>query len=96
MPSTMLEKIEQLAEFVDQDIPVLADMDDCLIGVINRRDRYYAVYSRSKIVRKLMNDHGWSYLDSLEWFEYNIQCAYGGKQTPLYLIDEFPDGVECL
>lgn len=89
----MLDKIEQLAEFVEQDIPLFADFDDCIIGAIQRRGKYYAVYSRSKMLRQLMRDNGWDYFEALEFYEFNIECAYGGPQSPLILIDEFPDGV---
>jgi hypothetical protein len=90
---SMVEKIEQLAEFSEQDIPLFADFDDCIIGAICRRGRYYAVYSRSKMLRQLMRDNGWDYFDSLDWFGHNIECAYGGPQSPLILIDEMPDGI---
>lgn len=90
---SMVEKIEQLAEFSEQDIPLFADLDECLIGVVCRKSRYYAVYSKSKIIKHLMNQNGWDYLEAIDWFGFNIECAYGGPQSPLILMDEFPDGV---
>lgn len=89
----MREQLDQLAEFTQQDIPLFADFDDCLIGAVCRRGRYYAVYSRSKMLQQLIRDNGWNYFDALDWFGHNIECAYGGPQSPLILIDEFPDGV---
>jgi len=55
---SMVEKIEQLAEFSEQDIPLFADLDECLIGVVCRKSKYYAVYSKSKIIKHLMNQNG--------------------------------------
>jgi hypothetical protein len=86
------EQIQELAIASEQDITILADFDDCIAGVIYKKNKYYVVYSRSKILDKLMNDNGWEYLDALDYYEFNIECAYYGPQSPLILIDELPDG----
>jgi hypothetical protein len=92
----IVDTIHQLAEYAEQDIPLLADMDECLVGVVCRKYKYYAVYSKSQIIKKLMRDNDWSYLVATEWFDYNIEDVYAGPQSPLYLIDEFPDGVHAI
>ena len=32
-----------------------------------------------------------AYLHAVEWFDYNIACAYMGKYTPVYVIQEGED-----
>jgi len=86
------EQIQELAIANEQDIPMFADFDDCIAGVIYKKNKYYVAYSRSKILDKLMNDNGWEYLDALDYYEFNIESAYYGPQSPLILIDELPDG----
>ena len=29
-----------------------------------------------------------AYLHDIEWFDYNIACAYMGKYTPVYVVQE--------
>jgi hypothetical protein len=80
---------EKINEFVDEytwgepDEPVLlADgFDEAFIGLTTSNIR--AVYSIDKIIEILSKDM--SEEDAWEHFHYNIECAYVGEKTPIYI-----------
>ena len=43
-----------------------------------------AVYNAREVLEILTKD-GMSYEDALEYFDFNIECAYHGEQTPIFL-----------
>lgn len=50
---------------------------------------------KKKEVKRELNDHevydAWN--DAIEWFEYNVECAYVGENTPIFL-ERLEDGEE--
>lgn len=63
-----------------EDIIILDGLDDAFVGVkIGKLPK--AIYSKDKIIEILMNDM--NYTDAIEYFDFNIGCAYFGKQTPI-------------
>ena len=80
---------EQIEEFVDEytggdpeEKVLLADgLDEAFIGLTSTNIR--AVYSIDKIIECLSKDM--SEEDAWEYFHYNIECAYVGEKTPLYI-----------
>ena len=55
------------------------DFADAFVGVI---DDSIAVYERDKVIEVFMNRDGMSDIEAVEWFDYNVQGAYIGEQTP--------------
>ena len=62
------------------------DFADAFVGVI---DDSIAVYERDKVIEVFMNRDGISDIEAVEWFDYNVQGAYIGEQTPLYIQTDF-------
>ena len=62
------------------------DFGDAFVGVI---DDSIAVYERDKVIEVFMNRDGMSDIEAVEWFDYNVQGAYIGEQTPLYIQTDF-------
>ena len=62
------------------------DFADAFVGVI---DDSIAVYERDKVIEVFMNRDGMSDIEAVEWFDYNVQGAYIGEQTPLYIQTDF-------
>ena len=62
------------------------DFADAFVGVI---DDSIAVYDRDKVIEVFMNRDGMSDIEAVEWFDYNVQGAYIGEQTPLYIQTDF-------
>lgn len=60
--------------------------DNCLIGVAHMKDgRKLSIYCREKCIEYLMAKNTWSREDAEEFFEYNIENAYIGPKTPIFL-----------
>lgn len=81
---TQLEKVIELCP--DEEFLKADGWDDCIIGVTTRG---VLVYNRNKIIDMLMKDK-LSREEAEEYFEFNIECAYVGDKTPIYIdvIDE--------
>ena len=63
--------------------------DDCIIGfaeVWDGNKRFHRiVYDALKMVEVLMDRDGMSHEEAMEYFEFNINCAYHGQGTPIYM-----------
>lgn len=59
--------------------------DNAIVGMVNMGGRYVVLYDPVKVVDNLM-DEGASYDDAYEFFSYNIESAYVGKNTPAFLV----------
>jgi SOS response regulatory protein OraA/RecX len=68
--------------YPDEEIMLLDDLDSAFIGLTTNNIR--AVYSVQKIIDELMNQ-GMSEEDAYEYFSFNIECAYVGEKTPIYV-----------
>lgn len=72
---------------IHPDILLADGLDSAFLGIVERHDiKAVAVYSVRRIVEKLMSD-GMTDEEAWEWFEFNIEGAYVGDRTPLYLHD---------
>lgn len=49
-------------------------------------DNEHAVYDVDRIMLVLQTVHGMAGDEAEEWFQFNIEGAYLGPETPLYLI----------
>ena len=83
---------EQMVDFMATHCPksILADgLNDCIVGVLIIKPKTTNVlYSTHKIVRKLMKRDGMSYLDAVEFFDFNIKGAmFDESITPKYIND---------
>jgi hypothetical protein len=65
----------------DDEVLLLDGLDEAFIGLTSGNIR--AVYSINKIIEILSNDM--SEEDAWEYFSYNIECAYVGEKTPIYI-----------
>ena len=64
---------------------ILVDgLDDALLGY-DTKSR--AIYSVGKIIQIFMERDGMDENTAREWFDYNLEQAYLGEYTPIYLYD---------
>ena len=61
---------------------------DALIGYGYQFNNHVAIYSREKCIDILMERDGMDIEEAEEYFEYNVQGAYVGKKTPVFLSQE--------
>jgi hypothetical protein len=43
------------------------------------------VYAISKVLEILQAEHDFDEQEAIEWFEHNIECAYVGESTPIWV-----------
>jgi hypothetical protein len=77
---------DEINDYIDEHYPeeeilLLDGLDEAFIGLTTTDIR--AVYSVQKIIEILSKDM--SEEDACEYFSYNIECAYVGEKTPLYI-----------
>ena len=76
--------LESIAEFNPEAL--LADgLEDAIVGY-DTKGR--VIYSVGNIIDILVERDGMSYEDASEYFSFNIECAYIGEHTPIYMYEE--------
>lgn len=58
--------------------------DDAIIGVTQRDGADVVVYDRSKVLH-MLEQQGMDADEAVEYYEFNIACAYVGPQTPIFV-----------
>jgi hypothetical protein len=81
-----------MIDLTDEGMLVADGYDSAIIGVtsILGRSQDVLVYDSTKVIALLV-DEGMPYEDALEYFSFNIECAYMGEGTPLFMtpIEEY-------
>ena len=73
------------------DNVLLADgMEAAFLGIGYQFTKPVAVSSKKRALEALMKQ-GMTYEDAVEYFDFNVQGAYVGEQTPVFLDDENPE-----
>ena len=62
--------------------------EEALIGYGNQFNNHVAIYDRDKCIDILMERDGMDIEEAEEYFEYNVQGAYVGEETPVFLNQE--------
>lgn len=77
-------KIKKILSLYPDDGFVKADgLDDAIIGIHTGDGNARLVYSIDAIIKILMKDMNED--DAYEYFYFNIEGAYLGEQTPIYI-----------
>ena len=77
------EIINEVME-LNPDAVCITGFDDCIIGYGRRPGMEVVLaYDVELIIKKLMERDGMSEQDAIEFYEYNIDCAYMGESTPI-------------
>ena len=81
-------KLEQriLENYPDEQILLLDGFDDAFIGIGNQFNKLIAIYDRNKCI-EVLEESGMDVEGAIEYFEFNIQSAYVGEGTPIFLIE---------
>lgn len=88
LKESKLKEREQLLESIAEFNPeaLLADgLEDAIVGY-DTKGR--VIYSVGSIIDILVERDGMSYEDASEYFSFNIECAYVGEHTPIYMYEE--------
>ena len=78
-----MTKLSKILDMYPDEGYIKADgFDPAVIGVSTNG---CLVYDVETILEILMERNGWSYEDAVEYFDYNIDGAYVGERTPIYV-----------
>ena len=82
------KRIEELKETIAEHNPeaMFADGHDHAIMGYTTDGR--VVYSANQIIVGLMDRDGMTNEEAVEFFNFNIECAYVGEYTPIYMYEE--------
>ena len=86
-----MNKLELLAEQYSEFELLSADgFDDAVLGVVfdNMNAVPRIAYSISKCVKILVNRDHMSPDEAREYFDFNVEGAYMGEKTPIWVEDE--------
>lgn len=82
--TTKSELLESISEF-NPEAKLADGFDDSILGY-DTKGR--VVYSVNSILDTLVNRDGMDYDEAQEYFGFNIECAYIGEYTPIYMYEE--------
>jgi len=82
--TTRLELLESITEF-NPEAKLADGFDDSILGY-DTKGR--VIYSINSILDTLVNRDGMDYDEAQEYFGFNIECAYVGEYTPIYMYEE--------
>ena len=74
---------EELAARVDPDTMLADGLEDAAVGVLFAPTR--VLYDTEKVLEVLMKRDGMSHDDAYEFFSFNIEGAYVGPKTPVFM-----------
>lgn len=76
---------DEIAE-INPDALMLDGFDDAIIGMAERINLGPVVaYDIEKIIEVMMERDGMDYAEALEYYSFNIQSAWMGDYTPIYI-----------
>lgn len=87
-----MTKLELLTEhYADLELLKADGFDEAVIGVVF--DKVIGVarlaYSRCQCLEILMNRDGMTEDEALEYFDFNVEGAYVGEKTPIWVDDTY-------
>ena len=78
-------------KYKGDEITTAAGLDDAIVGVGVRCGKPpLVVYNVERVIDILMDRSDMSYQDAVEFFEYNVEGAWVGETTPLWLYELKP------
>ena len=75
--------MKELLEKIDPELLYADGFDDCILGMTFRDSTPVVLYSSSRIIQSLSKDMPEE--EAIEYFEFNINGAYVGERTPMYV-----------
>lgn len=82
--TTRSELLENISEF-NPEAKLADGFNDSILGY-DTKGR--VIYSVNSILDTLVNRDGMDYDEAQEYFGFNIECAYVGEYTPIYMYEE--------
>jgi len=79
------DQIESSLEDIEDEIMLADGFEDAYLGIGRQFTRVpFAIYDRNKCIEILMKD-GMSDEEAEEYFQYNVEGAWVGDNTPVFI-----------
>jgi len=76
---------DKIIEQFDEDVLLADGFDRALLGIGRAANGLaIAVYCRNKCI-SVLREQGMTRLEAEEYFDYNVQGAYVGERTPMFV-----------
>ena len=82
------KRLEELKESIAQHNPEAQFADGHDHAIMGYATDGRVIYSANQIIGGLMNRDGMTEEEADEFFSFNIECAYVGEYTPIYMYEE--------
>ena len=82
------KRLEELKEVIAEHNPEALFADGHDHAIMGYATDGRVIYSVNQIIEGLMNRDGMTKEEADEFFSFNIECAYVGDYTPLYMYEE--------
>ena len=80
-----LEELKETMAWVNPEAQFADGHDHAIMGYATDGR---VIYSANQIIEGLMNRDGMTKEEADEFFSFNIECAYVGEYTPIYMYEE--------
>lgn len=77
---------DEIAKLVDEDTLLADGLEDAIVGVLFAPMR--VLYDTGRVLGILMTRDGMSEEEACEFFQFNIEGAFMGPKTPVFLYVE--------
>ena len=71
--------------YPEEEFILCEGFDDQFLGIGKQFNSSFAVYSKDGCIKQLMKKNLINYEEAEEYFLFNIQNAYVGEKTPIFL-----------
>ena len=82
------KRIEELKETIAEHNPEALFADGFDNAMLGYSTDCRVIYSVDQIVETLVERDGMTPDEAIEFFNFNIECAYLGEYTPIYMYEE--------
>ena len=82
------KRIEELKETIGEHNPEALFADGFDNAILGYSSDCRVIYSVDQIMETLVERDGMTPDEAIEFFGFNIECAYVGEYTPIYMYEE--------
>ena len=82
------KRLEELKETIAEHNPEAMFADGYDNAIMGYSSDMRVIYSADQIVETLVERDGMTPDEAVEFFNFNIECAYVGEYTPIYMYEE--------
>lgn len=92
MNNNLLKQLDDWVSesYPDQEILIANGFEEAFLGVAVQFNNHIPIFSKAKCIDILISQ-GMSYDEAEEFFEFNVQSAWHGSNTPAFIDMFYPE-----